>query len=75
MKLIAFMQSNNIKIAIMIPSIGSYQFRPIDISAKELYGFMLQHFRDGQPESMRYYYVVHDCLMNLIEKTKEVKST
>lgn len=70
-ELIDFLQRNNIKAAVMTPSIGSYQFKPNDISAEKLYGFMLQHFRDGRPESMRYYYVVHDRLMDLIEETQE----
>ena len=54
------MQKNEIKAAVMAPSIGSYQFVPHDITTDELFEFVLQHFRDERPESMRYYYVVHD---------------
>ena len=71
MELVDFMRKNKIGAAVMAPSIGSYQFKPYDISADELYGFMLQHFHDGQPESMRYYYTVHDYLMDLLEKSEE----
>lgn len=70
-EIIAFMQKNEIKAAVMAPSIGSYQFVPHDITTDELFEFVLQHFRDERPESMRYYYVVHDQLMDLIEKPQE----
>ena len=70
MELISFVQNNGIKVAVMTPSVGSYQMNPHDISIDDLYRFMLEHFRDGRPENMRYYYVVHDCLMDLIEETK-----
>lgn len=71
MELVDFMRKNKIGAAVMAPSIGSYHFKPYDISADELYGFMLQHFHDGRPESMRYYYTVHDYLMDLLEKSEE----
>ena len=70
-ELVAFMQKNKIGAAVTAPSIGSYQFKPYDISADELYGFMLRHFQDGKPESMRYYYTIHDYLMDLLEKSEE----
>lgn len=69
--LTAFMQKQSIKAAVMVPLIGSYQIKPHDISVSELYGFVLQHFHDEQPQSMRYYYTVHDCLMDIIELTQE----
>ena len=71
MELIAFVQKNKIGTAVMVPSIGSYRFKPYGVSADELYGFMLRHFQDGQPKSMRYYYTVHDFLMDLLEKSEE----
>ena len=71
MELVAYMQNNKIRAAVMTPSIGSYKFIPYDISPDALYGFMLQHFQDGQPESMRYYYTVHDYLMDLLERSEE----
>lgn len=71
MELVDFMRKNKIGAAVMAPSIGSYHFKPYDISADELYGFMLQHFHDGRPKSMRYYYTVHDYLMDLLEKSEE----
>jgi len=70
-ELVAFMQKNNIGAAVMAPSIGSYQLKPYDISADELYGFMLRHFKDGRPENIRYYYTIHDYLMDLLEKSEE----
>ncbi len=70
-ELVAFMQKNKIRAAVMAPSIGSYQFKPYDISTDELYGFMLRHFQDGKPKSIRYYYMIHDYLMDLLEKSEE----
>lgn len=72
LELIAFLKKNGIPVAIMVPSIGSYQFVQRNIPIDELYGFMLHHFQDEEPESMRYYYTVHDHLMNLIDKVQEV---
>lgn len=70
-ELVTFMQKNKIEAAVMVPSIGSYKFKPYDIPADELYGFMLRHFKEGTPDSMRYYYTIHDYLMDLIEKSEE----
>lgn len=69
--LIEFIEENNIKVAVMVPSVGNYQLKPCDISADALHKFMLQHFGNGRPESMRYYYVIHDYLMDLIEEIQE----
>ena len=71
LELIAFLKKNCIPVAVMVPSIGSYQFVQRDIPIDELYEFMLHHFQDEEPESMRYYYTIHDHLMDLIEKTQE----
>ena len=51
----------------MLPSIGSYQLKPFDIPIDALYNFMLKNFADNQPKNMRYYYVIQDRLINLIE--------
>ena len=71
MELLSYLRNNSIPIAVMVPAIGSYQFIPCDIPTDELYEFMLKHFQDEQAECMRYYYTIHDCLMDLIEETQE----
>ena len=71
LNLISFIKKNNIPLAIMVPSIGTYRFIQYDIPVDKLYGFMYQFFQDELPESMRYYYTVHDQLMNLIETAQE----
>lgn len=69
-ELIEFIHNNNIKVAVMVPSVGNYKLKPSEISIEELHKFMLRHFKEGRPERMEYYYVIHDYLMDLIEKHK-----
>ena len=57
---------NKIPVEIMIPSIGNYILEPHKISGESLFSFMKKEFRDCEPNSMRYYYTVHDSLMDLI---------
>lgn len=68
MELINFMQKNTIPAAVMVPSKGSYNFESCEIPIDRLRSFMFQYFHDEQPESMRYYYTIHDHLMDLIGK-------
>lgn len=70
MNLISYLQNNEIKVAVMVPLVGSYQFTSCDISIDELHEIMCRFFHDGEPKNMRYYYVIHDYLMDLIEKNK-----
>ena len=67
MELISFLQKHNIPVAIMIPSIGGYHFKPTDIRTDELATFLKGIFKNNRPESIRYYYVFHDRLMDLLE--------
>lgn len=70
-ELIAFLQKNEIPVAIMMPSIGSYHFIHRYIPIDKLFGYMRQHFHDKKPQNIRYYYVLHDYLIDLFDKTQE----
>ena len=52
----------------MVPAVGGYGLSPKPIEVDELLKLMKRHFADNDPENMRYYYVVHDKLMDLLEK-------
>lgn len=71
MELIAFMQKQDIKVAFMIPLIGSYRFYPFEIPIDKLQNFMVQNFPDESPQNMRFYHTIHDRLMDLIEQLQE----
>ena len=34
----------------------------------DLIGLMDEYFRENKPQDMRYYYVIHDDLMDIVEK-------
>ena len=63
--LLVWLLRERIPISIMTPVIGSYSFASVDISVDDLNGFMIKHFRDAEPENMRFYYTVHDQLMDI----------
>lgn len=69
-ELVSFIHENEIEAAVMAPSIGSYQLKPYDISAKNLYKFMLRHFHNKELNSIHCYYTIHDNLMDLLEKSE-----
>ena len=68
-KLLKHLVENKIPATVMAPDIGGYQLSPRNISAEALQEFICEHFGNGEPEDMRYYYVIHDKLMDLIEET------
>lgn len=68
MQLINYLKSNQIPVSIMLPSIGSYKYMERDISVEVLDSFMKQHFVNHQPTSIRFYYTLHDRLLDLVEK-------
>lgn len=51
----------------MKPVIGKYNLEPNSISPLKLQELIAEHFSDGLPEDMQYYYVVHDELMDILE--------
>lgn len=67
-RLLDYAKAAGVTISIMAPSIGNYQLKPLSISVDSMLSFMTRHFRNDKPENMRFYYVVHDDLMELAEK-------
>lgn len=67
-RLLDYVKTSGVSISIMAPSIGNYQLKPLSISIDSLLSLMAKHFRNDKPENMRFYYVVHDDLMELAEK-------
>lgn len=57
----------------MKPVIGKYNLEPNSISPLKLQELIAEHFSDGLPEDMQYYYVVHDELMDILEQTSPRK--
>lgn len=71
LRLIEYIVQNNILVYVMTPAIGTYEQKALPIDVTQLKRFMLEHFEDEEPESMRYYYVVHDELMDILEEVMD----
>lgn len=67
-RLLKYMKTQQIPAWIMVPSIGDYTLVRKPIAVDALMKLLSYHFKDNDPENMRYYYVVHDELMDLLEK-------
>lgn len=67
-RLLEYAKEKGIPISIMIPSIGNYQLIPVIIPIDSLLSLIARHFRSDKPENMRFYYVVHNKLMDIIER-------
>ena len=68
LQLLAYTKEQKIPVAIMTPVIGEYALSKKPIEASELMQLIEYYFTDNRPKDMRYYYVVHDELMDLLEK-------
>lgn len=69
--LASYLHRNKIPVAVMLPSIGSFSFVPNDISTDTLIRFINEKFVDSWTKGMRFYYTLHDELLDLIEQDKE----
>lgn len=67
-RLLEYMKAQQIPALIMAPSIGRYTLVRKPIEVDSLIKLISRHFTNNDPQNMCYYYVVHDELMNLIEK-------
>jgi len=70
LRLLAYIKDQKIPVSIMIPSIGGYSLSPKNIEIDELTMLIKHYFHDNIPENMRYYYTIHDELMDLLEKAE-----
>jgi len=65
---LVYLNENEIQLGVMVPEIGNYRLKPQSIRVDSLRSFMISHFRDNRPNSIRYYNTVHDWLMDLLDK-------
>ena len=67
LQLLNYMEQNNIKSYVMVPKIGTYTLTPILITIEKMKGLIYQNFHDYGVD-IKYYYVIHDQLMDLLEQ-------
>ena len=67
MRLINYMEKHNIIMRIMKPSVGQYSLKSCEVEINQMKNFISQYFEDNEPESIRYYYTIHDDLMDIID--------
>lgn len=60
------MEKNNITMCIMMPSVGQYSLKPIEVKIEQMKKFLLQNFADNEPKEIQYYYTIHDELRDLL---------
>lgn len=51
---------------IMMPSVGQYSLKPIEVKIEQMKKFLLQNFADNEPKEIQYYYTIHDELRDLL---------
>lgn len=67
-RLIEYMDKNDITMSIMMPYVGQYLFKPIEVRIEQMRKFLIQIFDDNEPEDIQYYHIIHDELKDLLEK-------
>lgn len=65
-RLLDYMKEHSIIPFIIVPSVGKYNLERKSIDIEDFINFIKINFKDGDPENMRYYYVYHDRLMDLL---------
>lgn len=55
----------------MMPSGEGYNLKRKSIQIGELRELINDHFEDNEPEDIRYYHVIHDELMDIMDKEFE----
>lgn len=69
-KLIDYMENEHIPAAVMVPVIGEYKLTPVSVETSVLKKLLVKSFKNNEPENIRYYYTIHDELMDVIETHK-----
>lgn len=65
-RLLDYMNEHDIKPFIAVPAVGEYKLVRKFIELQELKSFINESFYNGNAENIRYYYVYHDRLMDLL---------
>ena len=68
LRLLDFMDQNNIKMSIMRPAVGTYALKPYGVEIGKIKRLIAHHFKDNEPENIRYYYTIHDELMGIFDR-------
>lgn len=71
-KLIDYMEGKHIPAAVMIPSVGEYKLTPFSIEPGVLKKLIKKYFNNNEPENIRFYYMIHDDLIDLIESDEKL---
>lgn len=71
LRLLEYVNKQEIPVSVMVPDIGGYKLSKKSVEVDALIKLIKYHFDDNEPENMRYYYVVHDELMDLLENGNE----
>lgn len=64
-QLLNYVQVNNIPISIMLPVVGGYKLCVKDVELDRLISLLDYYFRNDKPKDIRFYYVVHDKMMDM----------
>lgn len=67
-KLLSYMKNHNIESFIIIPSIGEYKLKRKPINLETLTNFVETDLNDKRLNDIRFYHVVQDRLMNLVNE-------
>lgn len=65
-RLLDYIITNEIPVSIMLPVVGEYELKPRNISVEDIFQLFQYHFDDDEPKDIRYYYVVHDEMMDIL---------
>ena len=65
-RLLDYVKINQIPISITIPMVGGYKVTQKNTTVEEISSLIDYHFEDDEPENIRYYYVVHDEMMDML---------
>lgn len=71
MNIIDYAIDNEICLCIMRANIGMYDLIPVRISAQSLKSFIESKFKNQKGINIRFYYVIHDSLIELLESEGE----
>lgn len=69
-RLLDFCKSHSIQTAYMRHSTGKFCLKPVLVETDKLLSFIYQNFNHGEPLNMRYYHVVQDHFLELIDKER-----
>lgn len=54
-RLVDYMDRNNISMSIMMPSVGEYSLKPIEVETNQIKRFLIKNFDNNEPEDIQYY--------------------